>query len=57
MILFQESGKKKKKNTISSSNLQKKKKKEEIDKQLDLNANRVIWQAAMRQTICLHAEE
>ena len=56
MILFQESGKKKKKKTISSSNLQKKKK-EEIDKQLDLNANRVIWQVAMRQTICLHAEE
>ena len=39
---------------ISSSNLQKKK--EEIDKQLDQNTNRVIWQSALRQTICLHTK-
>ena len=30
--------------------------KEKIDEQFDQNANRVIWQPAVRQTICLHAE-
>ena len=39
---------------IFSSNLQKKK--EEIDEQLDEKANRVIWQPAVRQSICLHAD-
>ena len=34
----------------------RKKVKEEIDEQLDQNMNRIIWQPAVHQTKCSHAE-